>query len=182
MELVKEEVKEEEEEYLILGGDFNTKTGNKEGPIKTGEKKEEEKRRSKDKVINKEGRVLLNEIGERGWIIVNGSLEKEGDWTYIGETGTLMIDYVVTNIEALEKIIKIEEGDRTESDYVPLEVELEGKKRQNPIRDNIIIKEKCVWMREGVEHYHKRCEGWTCTKRKNGEIWKELEEKVKMQL
>lgn len=101
---------------------------------------------------------------EDGLYYINSSLEKEGNWTYIGEAGTLVIDYVVTNIEALEKIIKIEEGNRTESAHVPLEVELEGKKRRKTIRDNIIIKEKCVWTR-GVEHYHKRCERWTCTKR-----------------
>lgn len=58
----------QEEEYLLRGGgDFNARTGNKGGPIR--EEKEEDKseiRRSKDKVINKEGRTLINNIEENG--------------------------------------------------------------------------------------------------------------------
>lgn len=30
-----------------------------------------------------------------------------------------------------------------------------------------------------IEQYHRRCEDWVCTKKENGEIWRELEEKVK---
>lgn len=103
METLKEEIKEEEERYLMIGGDFNARTRDKGGPIETGEKKEEEGRRSKDKMINKEGKIILDEIEERGWIILNGSFEKEGEWTFIGEVGTSVIDYVVTNENALEE-------------------------------------------------------------------------------
>lgn len=46
-------------------GDFNTRTG-KEGGRRGGEEEEEEGRRSKDKKINKEGRMLVEWIGERG--------------------------------------------------------------------------------------------------------------------
>lgn len=60
-----EDIKEEEEEHLILGGDFNARTGSKGGP-RTGDRKEEEERKSVDKVINKEGRILLEKLGERG--------------------------------------------------------------------------------------------------------------------
>lgn len=49
----------------IIEGDFNTRTG-KEGGRRGGEEEEEEGRRSKDKKINKEGRMLVEWIGERG--------------------------------------------------------------------------------------------------------------------
>lgn len=55
----------QEEEYLLMGRDFNARTGNKGGPIR--EEKEEDKSeiRSKDKVINKEGRILINNRRKR---------------------------------------------------------------------------------------------------------------------
>lgn len=51
----------------IIGGDFNARTGEEGGRI-GGEEEEEEGtgRRSKDKKVNREGR-LLEWIGERGW-------------------------------------------------------------------------------------------------------------------
>lgn len=56
----------EEEGYLIIGGDFNARTGNEGGPTGMGRRKEEEIRKSRDKIINGEGRILINKIRERG--------------------------------------------------------------------------------------------------------------------
>lgn len=52
----------------IIGGDFNARTGEEGGRM--GEEEEEEEgteRRSKDKKVNREGRRLLEWIGESGW-------------------------------------------------------------------------------------------------------------------
>lgn len=65
MESLKNEIKEEEEGYLILGGDFNTKTGREEGLIGRRGRKEEEARRSRDKMINRERRIMINDKGKR---------------------------------------------------------------------------------------------------------------------
>jgi len=67
-----------------------------EGPIVTGKKKEKEARRSRDKVTNRKGRIMVNKLKERGWMILNGSFNREKEWTYIGEQGSSVIDYVVT--------------------------------------------------------------------------------------
>lgn len=91
---------------------------------------------------------------------MNGSYEKEGEWTYIREKGTSVIDYVVTNEKATEEVKKVKEGNRTESDHVPLEVELEGKERR---KSDIIVKERSVWTEEGMDYYHSNCKGWLCT-------------------
>ena len=56
---------------------------------------------------------MLNKIRERGWMILNGSFEKEGGWTYIGELGTSVIDYVVSNEKAFEEVKKVEEDNKT---------------------------------------------------------------------
>lgn len=87
-----------------MGEDSNARTGCKGGLIRTGDRKVEEKRKSIDKVINKEGRILLEKLGERGWTILNGSFGKEGEWTFIGEAGTSVIDYVITNVSAWEEV------------------------------------------------------------------------------
>lgn len=76
--------------------------------------------------MNKEGRILLNKIGERGWMILNGSFGNEGEWTYIGETKSSVINYVVGNDRAVKEIKRVREDNRTESDHTPMEVELIG--------------------------------------------------------
>jgi len=60
----------------MIGGDYNTRTGNKGGPIVTGKKKEKEARRSRDKVTNREGRIMVNKLKERGWMILKGSFNR----------------------------------------------------------------------------------------------------------
>jgi len=129
---------------LILGGDFNARKGVKGGPIGKGKEEEEEMRRSKDKVVNKEEKILLEVLRERGWIILNGSFEKEGEWTFVGETGMSVIDYVVSNVKASEEILKVEEGYRTESDHIPLEVTIEVAEKEQEERNDTIEKEKHV--------------------------------------
>jgi len=72
------EGKEEGVLYMI-GGDFNARIGEKGGGIilEGGSDKERENegkrnRISKNKKMNKEGRVLVEFLEERGWGILNG--------------------------------------------------------------------------------------------------------------
>lgn len=67
-------------------------------------------------------------------MILNGSFERIGEWTYIGETG---IDYVVANEKAAEAINIVREGCRTESDHIPLEVESEAEWKEPGRRQGI---------------------------------------------
>lgn len=50
IEGIKAEMKEEEEENLILGGDFNARTGSKEGPVREKDGKQLMSRKSVDKI------------------------------------------------------------------------------------------------------------------------------------
>lgn len=61
---------------ILIGRDFNARTGRKEGSVAVwnGER-EETRRESKNKKINREGRKLLEFIAERGWTIINGGMK-----------------------------------------------------------------------------------------------------------
>lgn len=77
-------------------------------------------------------------------MILNGSYGREGEWTYIGEIGLSVIDYVISNEKAMEEVIKVEEGNRTESDHMPVEVELVGRIRKRRGISDIIEKERSL--------------------------------------
>lgn len=105
MRKIKEIIPEEKEENLIIGGDFNSRMGT-EGTIIWSDDTDEIGRKSKDKIINREGREFREEIEEREWDILNGNTEgdEEGEVTYIGARGSSVIDYAITNVEIGGKI------------------------------------------------------------------------------
>lgn len=63
MECLLEEIKKRRKD--IIGGDFNARNGCEEGPLEIGGVKEGTMRRSRDEVINKEGRTLLKKREEK---------------------------------------------------------------------------------------------------------------------
>ena len=70
---------------MILGGDFNVRIGTM-GEVYMGEETENtNKRKSKDKVVNTEGKCLLKMTEERGWYIANRNVrgDEEGEYTRI---------------------------------------------------------------------------------------------------
>lgn len=114
---------EEKEEGIrtIIGGDFNARIGEREGGVLGDEGGNEwgkgiGGRRSKDKKIDKEGRMLVELIEEKGWKVFNGSMEgdEEGEYTFIGGKGNTVIDFVIGDVEVEEKIkkLKVEDRDR----------------------------------------------------------------------
>ena len=125
---------EEREEgvRVVIGGDFNARTGEEEERM--GEEVEEGggemgSRRSKDEVVNGEGRRLCRYLEERGWGILNGNEEgdEEGEWTYTGGRGNSVIDYVLGNEEMREGVERMEVGERIDSDHHPVIVCLRGE-------------------------------------------------------
>jgi len=74
----------------------------------------------------------------------------------------------------------VEEGIRTESDHVPLEVELTGPQvMETERRKKEIELERSDWTEEGRKEYHEKCEGWSSTQTDTEDIWKEMKEKVR---
>lgn len=64
---------------MMIGGDFNTRTGKLGGRWEVRGEKEErkEERKSKDKKINKEGRYLIDRLAEAGCFIYNGCEKRD---------------------------------------------------------------------------------------------------------
>ena len=98
----------------------------------------------------------------------------------MGEVGRSTIDYVITNEKAAEEIRVLKEGDRTESDHLPLEVQIEGPElRGSEQKQWVKVIERSDWTEEGIGHYHLKSEGWFSTEEGNDGAWNELKNKVK---
>lgn len=145
-----------EEEFRVIIGDFNARTGREGGRLneleeyRSGARKS---RNSKDRKMNKEGKKLVEMIEERGWSIFNGNItrDEEGEFTFTGGKGCTVIDYVIGDEEVRGKIGSMKIGDRVNSDHQPLEVwverEVRRKKRNGKQRES----GKVIWDREGCE-------------------------------
>lgn len=96
-------IEEREMNKIIIGADFNIRIGELDSiEIKEGGYG----RSSKDKVIGNEDRKLLEWIKEKRWYVLNGSMKGDWNWeyTFVGARGNTVIDYVIVNEEALEKV------------------------------------------------------------------------------
>ncbi|KAJ3656642.1 hypothetical protein Zmor_015699 [Zophobas morio] len=140
---IQEKIEESEEEFLLLGGDFNAM--NRE---KSREKDGKNTRKSKDKVENKDGKLLWELIEERGWEVLNGVEEGDegGEFTWIGKRGESVIDYVIVNGLAEEEVETFKIGERVDSDHMPLEVKVRGISRGSGCLSNEVGKEKKIWV------------------------------------
>ena len=65
-------------EITIVAGDFNIRIGEEGGCRENGDLGYDAKRKSKDKTISNGGRNFVNYMEDKGWSILNGSIE--GDW------------------------------------------------------------------------------------------------------
>ncbi|XP_071572354.1 uncharacterized protein [Temnothorax nylanderi] len=144
----------------IIGGDFNARTGEEGGWEEEIERRDEDRgRRSKDKKINKEGRKLLEFIEERGWMILNGGTkgDEEGEYTYTGGRGETVIDYVIGEEEVREKVVRLEIGERIDSDHHPIILWVRGSpKRKQKRRGAERIRRRGIWNEEGRTQFRER--------------------------
>ncbi|RYA67777.1 hypothetical protein DD592_27285, partial [Enterobacter cloacae complex sp. 2DZ2F20B] len=122
--------KEKGDEKILIGGNFNARSGDKGTRIIDKEKGE--KRGSKDKANNKEGKILWQIIEEMGREILNGNKEgdEEGEWTYVGARGESIIDYAIVNEEAWEEIESFKVREMVESGHMPLKIKIRGKEQE----------------------------------------------------
>lgn len=179
-------LEEREQAKVIIGGDFNIRTGGLGGIdiIEGGNE-----RRSKDRSISKDGKRLINWIKEKGFYIINGAIDGdwEGEFTYVGTRGSSVIDYILVNEGLYDRVKKLKIDERVESDHMPLNVyiELEEKeeeerstKEEGKKKDKRNEKEKFTicWDKKSIQKYEEGTEDL-----KNEEEWRRcsIEEKWK---
>jgi hypothetical protein len=102
---VEDAMKENKENRILLGGNFNGRIGER-GARKWKEEKGDGKRKFKDKVENAEGKKLMEWIEENGREVLKGNKQgdEEWEWTYIDHRGETVIDYGIVNEEAWERV------------------------------------------------------------------------------
>lgn len=174
----------EERVYTLIGGDFNARTGDEGGRIEEMNEEEGEesgRRKLKDKVINVEGRKLVNFLEEKGWSILNGNVrgDEEGEWTFTGGRGNTVIDYVIGNEESRERIRNLKIGDKVDSDHHPVEVEIKSGMRQIRRREWKEDGRRGIWDKEGCKSFREKIGELEIGEEEIEEEWKRVEGKLK---
>lgn len=144
-------------------------------------------RKSKDKVVGNGGKKLVEWVQERGWYILNGTMEGdwEGEYTYIGARGSTVIYYVIINEKAKNEITGFRIGDRVDSDHMPLIVELKeeeerrgkkkGKRNRKKEKEGGREEEEefIAWNKEAIERYKEKAEE-LCRRQIKENRWKKM--------
>lgn len=173
-----------ERRLTVIGGDFNARTGEEGGGVGEREMDDEDRkkvRRSKDGRVNREGRVLVEFIGERGWSIFNGVVkgDEEGEYTYTGGRGNTVIDYVIGDEEVKDKVGRLVVEKKVDSDHHPLEVKKEGGRvRERNKKEERRREWRGVWDEEGREKF-RQILGEVKLGEEVQDEWEKLEKRVK---
>lgn len=180
-------------EKIIVGDDFNIRTGNLEGD----KKKRGTERRSKDKKVGNRGCELMERMRESDLEILNGKTEgdREGEFTYIGPRGSTVIDYIFVNKNLIEEVVKFRLEERVESDHLLICVEVkqeeekerrEEEEREYKLEEREESREYICWDEEFKERYQRNTEIGGEEEDIEGETieekWEELKKIVKRAL
>lgn len=120
---------------LYVFGDLNARTGDRDDVLQC-DMSLIPKRTNPDKVVNCQGRQILDVLKTTNYCIANGRINPEDSnkFTYQSSNGSSVIDYVIIKKQELERIqnLKIHD-DRLESDHFPLSFRILTtlKKRQD---------------------------------------------------
>jgi hypothetical protein len=111
---VDDAMKENREDCILLGGDFNGRIGER-GARNWKEERGMEKKNPKSRWKMKRGR-------ENWWEVLNGNKQEdeEVEWTYIGSREETVIDYGIVNEEAWKRVEEFRIGERVESDHLQI--------------------------------------------------------------
>ncbi|XP_075157502.1 uncharacterized protein LOC142230757 [Haematobia irritans] len=82
------------------------------------------RRKSKDKIVNNNGRKLLEFCTDNNLLILNGLTkgDEDGEFTYIGPTGQSVNDICAISQEILNQVKEFEVEDKTWSDHLPIKL------------------------------------------------------------
>lgn len=152
-----------DENSLIIGGDFNIRTGNLRN-VGVEEGDGGRRRNSKDEKISNEGRDFIEVTENKGWIILNGWEvgDERGEYTYVGARGHSVIDYVIVNEWCLNNVISFKVESRVDSDHLPLGLRLrvgtDMVRRKGGAQEDVMYKDLIQWNEESVALYRHKLE------------------------
>lgn len=108
---IKEIFESSRKDNIIVGGDFNIRTGEGGG---WDDQAGEGNRKSKDKTIGVGAEKMVELVSEVGGRILNGTTEgdREGEFTYVGGRGSLVIDYIFVNEAGYNIVNSFKVGER----------------------------------------------------------------------
>lgn len=147
----------------------------------------EEERESKDKKMNREGKKLCSFLEEQGWSVLNGNYrrDEEEEWTYVGERGNSVIDYVIGDNRTRERIVEFRVKDRIDSDHRPITVGLEireGEKRRLGGNKGRGRMKRGDWTEKGQEDFKEAFRGVIRYEKGVEEEWEILKKEIKKAL
>jgi len=158
-----EEIEDREDCLVVIGGDFNIRTGELGSIVEAGIA-----RRSKDKTVGNGGRNLIDWVQNKGWYVLNGTCrgDWEGEYTYVGARGSTVIDYVIVNEKAHNIILDFKIEDRMDSDHVPLCLNMKkkeettetGERQEEDGAERRKYIERIVWDDEAIKRFKERTE------------------------
>lgn len=155
-----------EKEGLIIAGDFNIRIGEEGKCVDFDSPEEIRQRRSRDKIVGREGREFLEKIENKGWAILNGSTagDEDGEYTFVGGMGNSVIDFAIVNEDVWKKTRSFRVEERVESDHMPICMELKTEE-VNKLSEQGTITEAptrlCdVWNEESIAVFEEATRTW----------------------
>lgn len=82
--------------------------------------------------------MLVKKLEERGWFIWNGATlgDEKDEFTFTGGKGNTVIDYVIGDDEARDRVLKMKIGDKIDSDHPPLKIWMKGEVKRKKKKIN----------------------------------------------
>ena len=156
--------------YVIITGDLNSRTGNVSQPVTVDNDVFDEmhhnfdifERRSQDSIINGFGKTLLNMCTSLNLCIINGMCygDQQGRYTYVCDRGCSVIDYILMSSDLFATLFDLCSlnvvGDFS-SKHMPIVFSVlfpkENENSTEIVKEKIFV-EKYVWQDEKSEQYN----------------------------
>lgn len=85
----------------------------------------------------------------------------EGEYTYVGAKGNSVIDYVLTNGNALDKIVEFKVEDRVDSDHMPICLRIrreEERELDEELEEEEQVRMVIKWDEEAIQQFKENTE------------------------
>lgn len=155
-------------ENMMLIGDFNCRTsnGNEIPTFCLSNIIVNRTRKSKDKIINCNGKAFLNFLCEKNLIILNGRAgeDDEGEFTFVGGNGVSVIDYCCVSTSLIRSLRDFKVLEATFSDHMPLFVSVSLQDIGSDLDKGVKpILPKLIWKPNLTEKYQETLTNLVCS-------------------